>query len=292
VGGTQNEFLYCGEQLDPNLGFYYLRARWMNAGNGRFQTMDGYEGTLSRPATTHKYMYANMDPTNFRDPSGNDGIDDLNRKLAVRLRAIYGDFGDGLKFDGENTNEGLIQRILWHESFRPSFLPHSGGQYDIENAGDLDVRNYDAVKQLIFADLLGITVVLINRTHFRTGHWDPLNTLRDMSSVLKEFKTESILLTGLEYGEKYMKASGDVQRKMREHHTRIRELSYTAVSGKRLPNPSYLDQTYPALSWGADIISGNYSDFNPYPPYSPAYPEYYIGSIFGTRFYTDPYFVK
>jgi YD repeat-containing protein len=36
TGTTVNEFLYVGEQADPNSGFYYLRARWMDPASGRF----------------------------------------------------------------------------------------------------------------------------------------------------------------------------------------------------------------------------------------------------------------
>src|SRR5208337_3671200 len=39
-GTTSNSFQYDGEQYDSILGQYYLRARWMNPGNGRFLTMD------------------------------------------------------------------------------------------------------------------------------------------------------------------------------------------------------------------------------------------------------------
>ena len=40
TGDTENNYLYTGEQYDPNLGFYYLRARYMNPGIGRFISMD------------------------------------------------------------------------------------------------------------------------------------------------------------------------------------------------------------------------------------------------------------
>ena len=40
AGLTPNNYLYAGEQLDPNLGFYYFRARFMNASTGRFWTID------------------------------------------------------------------------------------------------------------------------------------------------------------------------------------------------------------------------------------------------------------
>ncbi len=70
TGTTPNNYLYTGEQYDPNLGFYYLRARYLNPATGRFWTMDSYEGAHSDPASLHKYLYANADPLNRLDPSG------------------------------------------------------------------------------------------------------------------------------------------------------------------------------------------------------------------------------
>jgi RHS repeat-associated protein len=70
TGTTPNDYLYTGEQFDSNLGFYYLRARYMNPSNGRFFTMDSYEGDAYDPLTLHKYLYAGNDPVNMIDPSG------------------------------------------------------------------------------------------------------------------------------------------------------------------------------------------------------------------------------
>src|SRR5262249_44699992 len=43
-GLTPNNYLYCGEQFDPDLGLYYLRARYLNTATGRFLTADPLEG--------------------------------------------------------------------------------------------------------------------------------------------------------------------------------------------------------------------------------------------------------
>ena len=71
TGITENNYLYTGEQFDANLGFYYLRARYMNPSIGRFVSMDTFAGINSDPVTLHKYLYANVNPVNFTDPSGN-----------------------------------------------------------------------------------------------------------------------------------------------------------------------------------------------------------------------------
>ncbi len=70
TGSTPNDYLFVGEQFDANVGFYYLRARYMNPFTGRFITRDTYEGTTSDPSTLHKYLYVANDPVNKTDPSG------------------------------------------------------------------------------------------------------------------------------------------------------------------------------------------------------------------------------
>ena len=65
-------YLFCGEQFDPDLGFYYLRARYLNPQTGRFWTMDTYEGNNEDPLSLHKYLYCQGNPVDNDDPSGHD----------------------------------------------------------------------------------------------------------------------------------------------------------------------------------------------------------------------------
>ena len=76
-GTTESDFLYTGEQFDAGLGFYYLRARYYNPANGRFPTMDTYQGRVGEPQTLHKYLYVHADPINNIDPSGMFSIGQL-----------------------------------------------------------------------------------------------------------------------------------------------------------------------------------------------------------------------
>ena len=70
TGSTPNNFLYAGEQLDSNLSFYYLRARYLNTARGQFWTCDSFEGKKMGPTTLHKYIYGANNPINLIDPSG------------------------------------------------------------------------------------------------------------------------------------------------------------------------------------------------------------------------------
>jgi RHS repeat-associated protein len=70
TGTTPNNYLYRGEQFDPDLGLYYLRARYYNPATGRFMSRDPEDGILPDPMTLHKYDYAGGDPVNAWDPTG------------------------------------------------------------------------------------------------------------------------------------------------------------------------------------------------------------------------------
>lgn len=69
-GTTPNNHLFRGEQFDPDLNLYYLRARYHNPATGRFWTPDSFEGFATDPASLHHYTFNQNDPVNRLDPSG------------------------------------------------------------------------------------------------------------------------------------------------------------------------------------------------------------------------------
>jgi RHS repeat-associated protein len=69
---TPNNYLYAGQQFDPDIGLYYNRARYFNQNTGRFWTMDTFEGDNEDPLSLHKYLYGGDNPVDNDDPSGND----------------------------------------------------------------------------------------------------------------------------------------------------------------------------------------------------------------------------
>ncbi len=94
-GTTSNDYLYSGEQFDATLGFYYLRARYMNPASGRFWTMDSFEGGSYDPASLHKYVYASNNGANRIDSSGHIGVGDMIGEvyaLGWRVRLFAMDF--------------------------------------------------------------------------------------------------------------------------------------------------------------------------------------------------------
>lgn len=64
-------YLFAGEAYDAALGLYYNRARYLNTMTGRFWSMDTYEGNNQDPLSLHKYLYADGDPVDGTDASGN-----------------------------------------------------------------------------------------------------------------------------------------------------------------------------------------------------------------------------
>jgi RHS repeat-associated protein len=88
TGSTTSAFLYEGEQLDPDLDLYYLRARYYSAATGRFWTSDPVEGNMLRPLSLHRYIYAAADPVDKIDPSGQlaeGGATDVGVTLSVSV---------------------------------------------------------------------------------------------------------------------------------------------------------------------------------------------------------------
>ncbi|HYI07797.1 MAG TPA: discoidin domain-containing protein [Thermoanaerobaculia bacterium] len=83
TGTTPNVYLYRGEQFDEDLGFYYLRARYMNPATGRFFTSDAYWGASRDPVSLHKYLYASADPVNHSDPTGYFSFAELRASMAT-----------------------------------------------------------------------------------------------------------------------------------------------------------------------------------------------------------------
>jgi RHS repeat-associated protein len=105
-GTTPNNYLYRGEQYDPDLGLYYLRARYYNPATGRFMSRDPLDGNQLDPKSLHKYLYANGDPINRVDPTGRDDdeysltIGKITLKVSARALEFGGAVGCSLAIVG------------------------------------------------------------------------------------------------------------------------------------------------------------------------------------------------
>ncbi len=88
TGTTPNNYLYRGEQFDPDLGMYYFRARYYNPATGRFMSRDPEGGNRFDPASFQKYLYADGNPVNEWDPTGRIAL--MEYKLLKKVIAGLG----------------------------------------------------------------------------------------------------------------------------------------------------------------------------------------------------------
>jgi len=107
TGSTPNNYLYAGQQWDPDLGHYYLRARYYNPNTGRFLTLDTYGGDSSDPPSLHKYLYVANNPINAIDPDGHDG-DLVETEGAASIEAGLGTANLGATISAETAAEASI----------------------------------------------------------------------------------------------------------------------------------------------------------------------------------------
>lgn len=63
-------YLYAGEQVDPGLQLDYLRARYYDAGTGRFTKQDSFSGLSENPSSLQRYVYAGDNPVGNVDSTG------------------------------------------------------------------------------------------------------------------------------------------------------------------------------------------------------------------------------
>jgi RHS repeat-associated protein len=169
TGSTPNVYLYCGEQYDADLGFYYNRARYLNSLTGRFITKDLQEGDPEEPDSQHAYLYAQANPVNRTDPSG----------FASVLNWIYGNevhdkIGEHFLRNGLIYGEGYYNRTIntilglpvAQGSLRPDLVQKGnivGEVYEIKGAGSLPIAEAK----------LAIYVGVLNRRDPKGRIWIP-----------------------------------------------------------------------------------------------------------------------
>jgi len=102
TGSTPNVYLYRGEQYDPDLCLYYLRARYYDSLTGRFLTRDPETGRMGAPSTLHKYLYDGADPANRLAPSGRGDVEEESFLMKI-FNGLY----------GKETNALLFQHFGW-----------------------------------------------------------------------------------------------------------------------------------------------------------------------------------
>ncbi|HPH98289.1 MAG TPA: RHS repeat-associated core domain-containing protein [Anaerolineaceae bacterium] len=70
MGSSTQPFTYTGEQVDPEAGFIFLRARYYDPMGGRFINRDQFKGVMASIQTLNRYLYTINNPIKANDPSG------------------------------------------------------------------------------------------------------------------------------------------------------------------------------------------------------------------------------
>lgn len=83
TGSTVNPYRFAGEQFEPSLGLYNLRARNYDTTAGRFLGRDPEPGALGDPRSRHPFAYAHGDPVNLIDPTGRFTLIEVSVSLTV-----------------------------------------------------------------------------------------------------------------------------------------------------------------------------------------------------------------
>jgi RHS repeat-associated protein len=93
TGSAANPLLYGGQYRDPESGLYYLQARFYDPATAQFISADPLATLTNTP-----YAYANDDPINFTDPTGEIfGLDNVGTAILGGLigglvgTAVYGE---------------------------------------------------------------------------------------------------------------------------------------------------------------------------------------------------------
>jgi RHS repeat-associated protein len=205
TGNTSVAHLYRGEQYDPNLGFYYLRARYYDAKTGRFPTMDPFGGFDMDPPSLHKYLYAHADPIQNYDPSGRSILSALGTGIGYALTAwtvystiqVVGDFVSG---ERELSAKEIGIAALW--AYAGSKLGPLGGRVVqtlrrsgcLGNSftGDTLVETEAGPRRI---DKIKVGERVLSR-NMDTGE----NELRRVSAVMTSTKLTEIVVLTLETG--------------------------------------------------------------------------------------------
>jgi RHS repeat-associated protein len=69
-GLSHTDYGFTGESYSPSTQLTYLRARYYNPADGRFQSRDTWNGNYNRPMSFNKWNYTDGNPINRTDHSG------------------------------------------------------------------------------------------------------------------------------------------------------------------------------------------------------------------------------
>ncbi|SPD72923.1 hypothetical protein PITCH_A1590005 [uncultured Desulfobacterium sp.] len=195
TGSTPNQYLYTGQFLDPNSGFYYLRARWMRPETGRFISADTIHGSVFEPQTLHKYIYCLNNPVNRMDPGGNQSLAEC--MVSVSIVQI-------LVAIAPTVFTGVATAVLIKAFWEPGFAMRYGGLDLIMLGGpevfvELGFKLYTTGNLLIEvgAALIDLTNALIGIGFAFTGLASTIGSLASAANVIQAIANGVLAATAI-----------------------------------------------------------------------------------------------
>jgi RHS repeat-associated protein len=147
TGTTYNNYLFAGEQFDPDLNLYYNRARYLNTSSGRFFTADTFEGSSEDPGSHHRYLYSFGSPVDYADPSGKSGNGPFNIWGQTVQKKIFADYQDWIL---KNGHTGYTNRSIKTILNLPA-APQSDDIYDRPDIADVTDQMIYEIKPKVVA---------------------------------------------------------------------------------------------------------------------------------------------
>ena len=186
------DLLFSGEQYDPDLQQQYLRARYYDQSNGRFNRVDPFGGNNGDPQSLHKYAYCHSDPVLLVDPSGRAPLVGFHLELAKLSANVYKNTGAptgwhrrapnltvamGINAAFVDTNSGFYAELYTRETGSRSIFvlafrgtqPGVDWKTNIDQALGKQTRQYDMAMDLA-ANAKKVLVQDYGHTLFLTGH--------------------------------------------------------------------------------------------------------------------------
>ncbi len=149
-GTTTNAYEFAGQRYDSVLGDYYMRARYFDAGTGRFLSVDPAAPDRQNSQALDRYVYADGNPVNRVDPLGLDSEEETDLAVtagtgydiaSINLGGLAGFLTAG---SGIGNFADRVRQLGWWDAVKPdAFLmgPFSGalglrqGVYSSVSAG-------------------------------------------------------------------------------------------------------------------------------------------------------------
>ena len=109
-GSGKKYYGYNAEQYNPVTGNQNLRNRQVNIRRQRFLTEDTYLGQLTDVLSINRYAYAESNPLKYKDPSGNDVLNNTNIDGHAVTKGIIKSLTNGIR----NIRKNVVDNENYH----------------------------------------------------------------------------------------------------------------------------------------------------------------------------------